>query len=176
MGKKSDVSNSGKRGYKKAARSSTANEGSAAYTSRNKSSTKLPVSLSYDMMDDGSLMNLMKVTRAGIKYSQFQKFTQNLPFTMEEWADMLHLSGRSMLRYKKEKKTFDPIQAEKILQIVMLYQRGVEVFGEASYFDEWLGSRVVTLGGVKPKSLLDNNFGITLVRDQLGRIEHGVLA
>jgi len=31
-------------------------------------------------------------------------------------------------------------------------------------------------GSLKPKSLLDSSFGIRMISDQLGRIEHGVLA
>jgi len=157
--------------------SSKVAEGAVAYKAKGKSLSKLgSANLSYDMMDDKSLLDLMKTTRAGIKYNQFVKYTQRIPFSIEDWSSFLHLSVRSMLRYKKEKKTFDPIQAEKILQIVMLYQSGVALFGEQERFDKWLDSRIISLGGIKPKSLLDNSFGIAMVRDQLGRIAHGVLA
>jgi putative toxin-antitoxin system antitoxin component (TIGR02293 family) len=81
-----------------------------------------------------------------------------------------------MQRYKNEKKTFDPIYSDKILQIAILYRTGNEVFGDKANFDTWLETKNVALGGVKPKELLDNTFGISLVRDELGRIENGVLA
>jgi len=58
----------------------------------------------------------------------------------------------------------------------MLYQKGAAVFGDAHVFDRWLATEVISLGGLVPKSLLDNSFGIRLITDQLGRIEHGVLA
>jgi len=34
----------------------------------------------------------------------------------------------------------------------------------------------VPLGGIKPKELLDTTYGINMIADELGRIEHGVLA
>ena len=40
----------------------------------------------------------------------------------------------------------------------------------------WLETKNIMLGGVKPKDLLDNTFGISLVKDELTRIEYGVLA
>jgi len=126
--------------------------------------------------DDASILKLVEASRAGIKYSAFEKIAQSSSFTLEEWSQYLHLSTRSMLRYKKDKKGFDPIQSEKILQIAILYQKGSEVFDSTVSFDRWLSSSVVALGGLVPKSLLDNSFGIRLITDQLGRIEHGVLA
>lgn len=126
--------------------------------------------------DDASILKLVEASRAGIKYGVFEKISESSSFTLDEWSQYLHLSTRSMLRYKKDKKGFDPIQSEKILQIAILYQKGSEVFGSTDSFDRWLSSSVVTLGGLVPKSLLDNSFGIRLITDQLGRIEHGVLA
>jgi uncharacterized protein (DUF2384 family) len=34
----------------------------------------------------------------------------------------------------------------------------------------------IALGGVAPKTLLNNSFGIRLLLDEIGRLEYGVLA
>jgi uncharacterized protein (DUF2384 family) len=34
----------------------------------------------------------------------------------------------------------------------------------------------VPLGSIKPKELLDTTYGINMVADELGRIEHGIFA
>ena len=81
-----------------------------------------------------------------------------------------------MQRYTKERKDFDPIQSEKILEVALVYKYGVEVFGNKEKFDIWLGAKNVALGNVAPKSLLDTTFGIGLLKDELTRIEHGILA
>jgi putative toxin-antitoxin system antitoxin component (TIGR02293 family) len=81
-----------------------------------------------------------------------------------------------MQRYKKEQKPFDPIYSERILEIMMLYKLGVDVFGDEDKFHSWLDSSNIALGGVLPRSLMDNAFGIKLVKDELNRIEHGILA
>ncbi|NEN24917.1 DUF2384 domain-containing protein, partial [Cryomorpha ignava] len=41
---------------------------------------------------------------------------------------------------------------------------------------QWLDSNIVALGGIKPKTLLDSSFGISILNQELIRIEHGVLA
>jgi len=124
----------------------------------------------------GNKAVLMKVIRGGIEFDKFQSMVSKYPFSMEEWSSFLHLSERTLQRYKKEDKNFDALQSEKILQISLLYQRGVEVFGEKENFDLWLDFPNIALGNIKPKELLDNAFGIALLEEELTRIEHGILA
>lgn len=119
---------------------------------------------------------LMQWVRGGIDFDMFQTMSSKFPFTSEEWSQFLHLSERTIQRYKKEEKNFDSLQSEKILQISLLYQRGVEIFGDKNNFNSWLSANNIALGNVKPKELLDNAFGIALLEEELTRIEHGVLA
>ncbi|SMC43015.1 type II RES/Xre toxin-antitoxin system antitoxin [Moheibacter sediminis] len=119
---------------------------------------------------------LMQWVRGGIDFDMFQDMVSKFPFTSEEWSQFLHLSERTIQRYKKEEKNFDSLQSEKILQISLLYQRGVEIFGDKNNFNSWLSANNIALGNVKPKELLDNAFGIALLEEELMRIEHGVLA
>ncbi|MCH8317933.1 MAG: DUF2384 domain-containing protein [Bacteroidetes bacterium] len=53
---------------------------------------------------------------------------------------------------------------------------GLDVFVDSQKFNTWLESQNIALGGIKPKDLLDNTFGINMIKDELSRIEHGVLA
>lgn len=76
----------------------------------------------------------------------------------------------------KENKSFDLPQSEKILEIALLFNRGVEVFGNLDRFIEWLGLENIVLRIIKPKSLLDSTFGINLLKEELTRIEHGILS
>ncbi len=130
----------------------------------------------YSQTDDNSALRLVKTVRGGMPYSEFEKIAAQLPFAFAEWPRLLHLSDRSMQRYKKEQKTFDSIQTERIISIVMLYNKGLDVFEEKARFDVWLSAKNVALGGIEPKSLLDSTFGIGYLKDELGRIEHGILA
>jgi putative toxin-antitoxin system antitoxin component (TIGR02293 family) len=132
--------------------------------------------MSYQAIDDRDVLSLIQAVRKGIKYAFFTKITEKSPFTLPEWAQFLHLTNRTMQRYKSEDKTFDAIYAEKIVEITMLYKYGVEVFGNEQKLNIWLETDSIVLGGVKPKSLLDSVFGINLIKDELTRIEHGILA
>lgn len=131
---------------------------------------------SYDMVSEQDISYLMETVRKGIDFSFFNNILNKIPFSLTEWSAFLHLSERTMQRYKKEKKTFDTLQSEKILQITLLYKKGIDVFGSPEKFNSWLDTKNISLGKITPKSLLDNAFGIDMLEDELSRIEFGILA
>jgi putative toxin-antitoxin system antitoxin component (TIGR02293 family) len=132
--------------------------------------------ISYGATDDSNALELIKMIRKGIGFAAFEKFALEFPYSLAEWSGFLHLSERSMQRYKKEKRAFDPIQSEKIVEIAMLFKLGEEVFGSRAKFNAWLQTESLPLNKVKPVALIDNSFGIRLVKDELMRIEQGILA
>lgn len=132
--------------------------------------------INYGAKDDKDVLSLIEAVRKGISYPFFLKLAQTSPFTLPEWSNFLHISVRTMQRYKKEKKNFGTVYSEKILELTMLYKYGAEVFGDEKKFSAWLDSNNVALGSVTPKQLLDNSFGIDLLKDELTRIEQGVLS
>lgn len=129
----------------------------------------------YEVFDDDEI-NLANRVREGISFDYFSTLASQIHLNLQEWADYLHLSERTIQRYKKEGKAFDPIYSEKIIIIELLYKKGAEVFGIEENFYTWMDTKSVALGGVKPKDLLDTAFGINMVYTELGRIEHGIFA
>lgn len=127
-------------------------------------------------MDNNEVFKLIDVTREGVDYKTFDDFSSAYPLTSNAWSRILNMSERTIQRYKRENKRFDSIHTEKLLMIMLLFKKGAQVFGNTSNFLTWLNSKNIALGGVKPVDLLDNLFGVNLVKDELIKIEHGVLA
>jgi putative toxin-antitoxin system antitoxin component (TIGR02293 family) len=129
----------------------------------------------YKFADDDTF-DLTNMVREGVPFPYFTKLSNQIHLGFDEWSSYLHLSERTIQRYKKENKSFDPLYSERILQIELLYKKGIAVFGLADNFYTWMDSISIPLGNIKPKALLDTAFGISSIYDELGRIEHGVLA
>jgi len=129
----------------------------------------------YEFIEDDEI-NLANRVRDGLTYSYFSTLSDRIQIGVQEWADYLHISERTIQRYKKEGKVFDPIYSEKIILVELLYKKGIDVFGIEDNFYTWMDTKSIALGGVKPKEMLDTSFGLTMVYDELGRIEHGIFA
>lgn len=126
--------------------------------------------------NDEDSFDLTNMVREGVPFPYFTKLSNQIHFGFDDWSTYLHLSERTIQRYKKENKSFDPLYSERILQIELLYKKGADVFGVADNFYTWMDTVSMPLGNVKPKELLDTAFGIEAVYDELGRIEHGIFA
>jgi putative toxin-antitoxin system antitoxin component (TIGR02293 family) len=137
---------------------------------------EIPDSNPESFMVNEEAVSLIYATRQGLSFDYFDKILSYIPLKIAEWSKYLNLSERTMQRYKKEHKHFDSIYAEKILEITLLYQNGEEVFGSSELFNQWMNIENTALGGVKPKSLLDSTFGINLIKDELTRLEQGVVS
>lgn len=126
--------------------------------------------------DDRNFHQLIKATRNGLPYKSLKTAQGIMPFSNQEWAQMLHISTRSIDRLKNENKKLSTTQSDKLIEVTLLYDYGVDVFGSSEKFSQWLNRTNIALGGVTPKSLLDTNQGINAVKSALSRIEYGVLS
>lgn len=87
--------------------------------------------------------------------------------------DLIDIIPISIDTYKR-KNQFNSNVTEKVLEIEQVYNAGLNAFGEG--FHHWMNTQNVAIGGITPKSLLSNSFGIRRLMDEIGRMEHGVLA
>ena len=132
--------------------------------------------ITFESVGDMDVFYLMRVARKGLEYSHFASLTKSFPFSMSDWSEFLHLSERTIQRYAKEAKSFDAVSSERIIEITLVCKEGAEVFGNRKKFDSWLTIQSVALAGAAPRELLNSTLGIQLIRNELMRIEHGVLA
>jgi len=130
----------------------------------------------YRALDDQRALIMISDARGGWGFGVFKKLADQMPFEMSDWSRFLDLSARTIQRYRRGEGRFDSLRAERITEILLLYRKGVEVFGAPGRFNTWLETESIALGGMKPKDLLDSSIGIRLLSSELFRIEHGVLA
>ncbi len=119
--------------------------------------------------------DLISITRHGIFKRNLSLLAEKLSFTMNEISRVLHVSERTLQRYKDEDRLSSDI-SERTLMLTNLYERGVEVFENADNFTDWLRTPLPAFNNQKPIQLLDTSFGFQLILDELGRIEYGVFA
>lgn len=132
--------------------------------------------LTFRSLDNNDVFKLINATREGVDFEVLNEFSVTYPLNSTDWSRILNMSERTIQRYRRENKKFDSIHTERLLMIILLFKKGTEVFGSTENFLAWINSKSIALGGVKPINLLDNSFGINMVKDELIKIEHGILA
>jgi putative toxin-antitoxin system antitoxin component (TIGR02293 family) len=109
-------------------------------------------------------------------YKDFKKIADKVPFTLQEWSEILHISERTLQRYAKANSNFPFSVTDRILQIDKVIKRGIHVFGSLEKFIGWLRENPYMLEGRLSLQSLATIDGIHKVLTQLGRIEHGIFA
>lgn len=118
-------------------------------------------------------MDLIEVTRKGLPKSVIQTLSTILSVSMEKMSQLLHVSHRTLQR-KSDTDLLNVYPTEQILEIADVISKGIEVFGSVEKLAKWLHSELRHLNYKTPIAYLDTTFGVALVKDTLGRIEHGV--
>ena len=114
------------------------------------------------------------VTVADYSYKKLKKIADMVPFTQSEWANMLHLSERTLQRYAKNNSLFEGIYTDRILLLQEMIELGLETFVNADAFYRWLKKEKLVLGQSLSFESLYSDRGIQEVIDQLSRIQYGV--
>lgn len=111
---------------------------------------------------------------ADFSYAKFAKIAAKVPFTQKEWANILHLSEKTLQRYSKDNKSFEGIYVDRILQLEQLIDIGLETFTDADALYRWLKKEKLVLGQTLTFESLYSAQGIQDITDQIGRIQYGV--
>jgi putative toxin-antitoxin system antitoxin component (TIGR02293 family) len=119
--------------------------------------------------------DLLNLARKGISKKSLTALAKQISLTLEEVADVLHISERTLQRYTPA-TLVKTEYADRAIELARLYERGVEVLGSNKAFNSWMRNPNRALNDETPLNLLDTSIGFTMVLDILGRIEHGILS
>lgn len=119
---------------------------------------------------------LYRKTTTGLLFSigKFEALNKKLPFSQVEWADILHISDRTLQRYIKENKPFEGLYAEHLLQLENMAALALEIFDQPEKVKQWLVSPKLVLDNILDFSALKSFWGVKLISNELGRMAYGV--
>lgn len=122
--------------------------------------------------DENKLMN---ASRSGITKKVYFEIVKSTGISIGAFTQATHLTVRTLQR-KKPDEFVSPEASERAILIGKLYFKGEQVFGDREKFKTWMNSPNNLLNGKIPNNLLDTITGITIVTDELLRIEYGIVA
>jgi putative toxin-antitoxin system antitoxin component (TIGR02293 family) len=122
-----------------------------------------------------SRLDLIDVSRKGVPKEALVQLAQYLSCTIHDLVDLLPVTERTLQRYTPQ-QPLNRAVSEHVLQLAEVAAKGVEVFADKAAFLAWLHHPNTALANHTPFSLLSSRFGAEMVLDELGRLEHGVVA
>lgn len=106
--------------------------------------------------------------------SHFEALSKKLLFSQAEWAEILHISDRTLQRYIKDNKPFEGLYAEHLYQLENMANLALELFSSPEAVKDWLMSSKNVLNQTLDFKTLRSFWGVKLISNQLGRIAYGV--
>lgn len=130
------------------------------------------LSLSEPAMAYQSSADIISTIRAGISRRDVLDFCRRIQRSLTGLAKVLPASYSLLTK----RDIYDAQVSERVLQIADLYNAGLKVFGDVSRFNQWLDTPAPQVHGQRPFDLLDTAYGISLIKQWLHRIDHGLPA
>ena len=115
-------------------------------------------------------------SKKGLSASAALDFLNLSGFSKEEFQDTFKTNVKTIQNYVANSSKLDASLSEKLIKAFSLFERGIEVFGSSKSFYQWLNTPSFGLGNQVPFDLMDTITGISLIEEELVRIEYGDLA
>lgn len=114
------------------------------------------------------------VKQTPLQKENFIALAKKFKFTEDQSARMM---GMSLRTFRKKTLTADltVLASEMVIRLSELYETGLDTFGDPQLFLVWLNSNSIAFGNIKPALLIESGLGVSLVRDQLVRMQLGIL-
>ncbi|HVZ55451.1 MAG TPA: antitoxin Xre/MbcA/ParS toxin-binding domain-containing protein [Chitinophagaceae bacterium] len=129
----------------------------------------------YEKELSNPIARVMKAAE-GLAVSAFDGLIQVTGLNKNQLAAFLDTTTKTIDNYRLRRHRLGRIESEQLLQLMALYKKGQEIFGNSEAFNLWLNQGAAGLGGFIPFDLLYTQGGINLVMEELLRIEYGALA
>jgi putative toxin-antitoxin system antitoxin component (TIGR02293 family) len=120
-----------------------------------------------------SLTALIQEIKTGLPVRAFEDLSRQIGVPQSRLTKIVNIEPRTLTRRKIEGR-FKPTESERVLRLVQLYKRAVEVLGDPETAKTWFSSPVKGLGYKTPLDFADTEPGAHEVENLLGRIEDGV--
>lgn len=114
-------------------------------------------------------LSRVETFRRGLPKKSFEKLKEVTGLDYNTLGLALSVSSKTLQR----KQVFDVVQSEKMYELAELYSMGINYFGEEG-FRRWMERPLFTIGNRIPMALIDVSEGISLLKTEIMRLQHGI--
>jgi putative toxin-antitoxin system antitoxin component (TIGR02293 family) len=119
------------------------------------------------------VVRAVKAIRAGLPARAFVGVADALDLTVDELAEILGVSPRTIKNQRKKLTRLSSENTEKLVRVARVRKQARKVFTNDKAASGWLTSPAPALAGVRPIDLLDTDLGAREVEAILNGVEYG---
>ncbi len=108
---------------------------------------------------------------------KIKELNASYALTIEDIADVLDVTSKTISRWTKQKKNsglISPQKSDRLQILESILELGKIVLGSEDELNHWLHSPVLSLDGKKPVDLIKTESGRRKVEEVLHQIEYGI--
>lgn len=122
---------------------------------------------------DWDLPTAARKVAEGLPAYTLERVRSQLDLSRKEFASVIQISERTLNRRSKEDRlSID--ESDRVYRLSRLIYRAAEVLGGTDHASAWMKESNLALGGETPLDMARTEPGATMVKQLLGRIEHGI--
>ena len=112
----------------------------------------------------------------GFKPKVYRKIIERTKLSQSEFHNVTHIPVSTIKRRLKNEERFNTQESDAIYRLAMLIKLATELFNDEKKALEWMRKKVYGLGGKRPLDMVSTSVDFEIVKDLIGRVEHGVFS
>ncbi|GAD89654.1 MULTISPECIES: antitoxin Xre/MbcA/ParS toxin-binding domain-containing protein [Vibrio] len=121
-------------------------------------------------------IGLADAVHQGFKPKVYYSIIERTKLSQNELHHVTHIPIGSIKRRLKNEERFNTQESDAIYRLAMLVKLATELFNDEKRALEWMRESVYGLGGKRPLDMVSTTIDFEVVKDFIGRVEHGVFS
>jgi len=112
----------------------------------------------------------------GFKTKVYRNIIDRTKLSQSEFHSVTHIPVSTIKRRLKNEERFTTQESDAIYRLAMLIKLATDLFNDEQRALEWIRESVYGLGGKRPLDMVSTTVDFEIVKDLIGRVEHGVFS
>lgn len=112
----------------------------------------------------------------GFKPIVYRNIIKRTNLSQNEFHNVTHIPLSTIKRRLKNDERFNTQESDAMYRLAMLIKLATDLFCDEKRALEWIRESVYGLGGKRPLDMVSTTVDFEIVKDLIGRVEHGVFS
>ena len=112
----------------------------------------------------------------GFEPKVYRNIVDRVKLSQSEFQHVTLIPVSTIKRRLKNDERFNTQESDEIYRLAMLLKLATELFDDEERALKWMRENVYGLGGKRPLDMVSTTVDFEIVKDLIGRLEHGVFS